>query len=287
MTQTVIPQLRMLSAAISRPFYENGLGFSVDWQHQFGPGFPLFLQLTRAGQTLFLTEHAGDCHVGGTVYFKVTDVDALFREFIGRGVVRPEPASNTPWGTREMSFMDPDGNRLRFATHPDEREADEPEAITRADMTETSMEQAHVTPLPPVPGPSVSPIIQSAARWFWWIAGLSLVNIVMSRSGSHTSFVMGLGSTTLADSLLQGRASLGYAVDALALALFVLLGIKAREGQLWAFYAGIILYALDGLIFVLVRDWMPVAFHGLALFYLARGAIALIAARQQAASQTT
>lgn len=117
MTQTVIPQLRMLSAAVSQPFYEQGMGFSVDWRHQFEPGFPLFLQLTRAGQTIFLTEHAGDCCTGGAVYFKVPDVEELYCEFVRRGIVSTEAPSDTPWGTREMAFADPDGNRLRFATH--------------------------------------------------------------------------------------------------------------------------------------------------------------------------
>lgn len=119
MVQTVIPQLRMLSAAISQPFYEQGMGFAVDWQHRFEPGLPLFLQLTRAGQTLFLTEHAGDCVAGGAAYFKVPDVDELFRDFQARGIVPCQAPSDTPWGTREMAFMDPAGNRLRFATHVD------------------------------------------------------------------------------------------------------------------------------------------------------------------------
>ena len=45
--QTVIPQLRVTDARASLSFYVDGLGFSVDWEHQFEPGFPLFLQLTR------------------------------------------------------------------------------------------------------------------------------------------------------------------------------------------------------------------------------------------------
>jgi hypothetical protein len=28
-----------------------------------------------------------------------------------------------PWGTREMAMMDPDGNRLRFATYADDENA--------------------------------------------------------------------------------------------------------------------------------------------------------------------
>lgn len=114
--QTVIPQLRITSASRSLEFYVGGLGFEVDWKHQFEPGFPLFLQLTRSGQTIFLTEHAGDCELGGAVYFVVPDVDRCFEEFSRRGVLLAEPPTDTPWGTREMLARDPDGNRLRFAS---------------------------------------------------------------------------------------------------------------------------------------------------------------------------
>lgn len=117
MTQTVIPQLRVASASRSLAFYVEGLGFAVDWKHQFEPGFPLFLQLTRAGQTIFLTEHTGDCQLGGAVYFKVPDVDECYRDFSVRSVVSIERPEDTAWGTREMLVTDPDGNRLRFATH--------------------------------------------------------------------------------------------------------------------------------------------------------------------------
>ncbi len=41
--QTVIPQLRITNASRSLEFYVNGLGFTVDWEHQFEPGFPLFV----------------------------------------------------------------------------------------------------------------------------------------------------------------------------------------------------------------------------------------------------
>ena len=116
MTQTVIPQLRIISASNSLPFYVKGLGFAVDWQHQFEPGFPLFLQLNREGQTIFLTEHTGDCEVGGAVYFVVPDVDDCFRRFSAGGVKAMEAPQDAPWGSREMVITDPDGNRLRFAT---------------------------------------------------------------------------------------------------------------------------------------------------------------------------
>ncbi len=76
MNQTVIPQLRITSASISLPFYVDGLGFALDWKCQFEPGFPVFAQITRAGQTLFLSEHTGDCQVG-VVESKLTQPRAM------------------------------------------------------------------------------------------------------------------------------------------------------------------------------------------------------------------
>ncbi len=99
----------------TRPFYTEGLGFAVDWEHRFEPGLPAFVQLTRDGLSLFLTEHAGDCQVGGAAYFVVDDVDALHAEIRARGIQPDHPPADTPWGTREMTLLDPDGNRLRFA----------------------------------------------------------------------------------------------------------------------------------------------------------------------------
>lgn len=120
--QTVIPQLRMLSAERSLPYYVGQLGFSIDWEHRFEPGYPLFVQLTRAGQTIFLSEHSGDCEPGGAVYFLVPDVDQLYLAISARGAVpgRGHAPRDTPWGTREMLLYDPDGNRLRFASERDD-----------------------------------------------------------------------------------------------------------------------------------------------------------------------
>lgn len=117
MEQTVIPQLRISDAKTSLPFYIDALGFKVDWRHQFEPGFPLFVQITRTGQTIFLTEHAGDCQIGGAVYFVVPDVDACAKQFRANGLTGFQDPAQTSWGTREMILVDPDGNRLRFASN--------------------------------------------------------------------------------------------------------------------------------------------------------------------------
>jgi catechol 2,3-dioxygenase-like lactoylglutathione lyase family enzyme len=114
--QRVTPQLRMTDWQRSRAFYVDGLGFAVEWEHRFAPGLPVFTQIARDGLALFLTEHTGDCEPGGACYIVVDDVDALYREITARGIQACEPPEDAPWGGREMLVIDPDGNRLRFAT---------------------------------------------------------------------------------------------------------------------------------------------------------------------------
>ncbi len=114
--QSVVPQLRMTDAARAQAFYIDRLGFTVDWTHQFEPGFPLFMQLTREGQTIFLSGHAGDCQPGGAVYFWVPDADAAYTAFIANGVQPVKPIEDMPWGVREFLLVDPDHNKLRFGT---------------------------------------------------------------------------------------------------------------------------------------------------------------------------
>lgn len=128
-TQTVIPQLRMTDAARSLQFYVDGLGFAVDWEHRFEPGYPLFAQLSRdsgAGkQLIFLTQHCGDCEAGGAVYFIVPDARATLAAFAARGIWPTNPLEATPWGSWEFLLTDPDGNRLRFASEQVSPAADE------------------------------------------------------------------------------------------------------------------------------------------------------------------
>ncbi len=53
------------------------------------------------------------------------------------------------------------------------------------------------------------PQIISGARWFWWIAGLSLVNSVLIHGGSDTSFVI----VFIVKGMLALRAALKAAAE--------------------------------------------------------------------------
>lgn len=128
---------------------------------------------------------------------------------------------------------------------------------------------------------AADPGIGNAARWFWWIAGLSAVNSVLIHSGSETSFLAGLGFTLVADAIFQSLKPVAFTIDALAVGFFVTMGVVALRGYRWAFLIGGILYALDGLIYLYFQDWLPFVFHLWALYCIGKGGMALHRAIKQ------
>jgi hypothetical protein len=119
----------------------------------------------------------------------------------------------------------------------------------------------------------------SGANWFYWIAGLSLVNSVSSLLGSDWRFIAGLGFTQIIDILArEGFSNAGSAVkiiafifDLLVACVFVMFGIFAGKKMTWAFGVGMLIYALDAVIFLLGMDILAIAFHVYALYCLFRG----------------
>ncbi len=120
--------------------------------------------------------------------------------------------------------------------------------------------------------------LNSGANWFFWIAGLSLVNTVLAALNADRRFILGLGITQIVDEIAKLSGGVGMitiAVNVLIAGLFILFGVQARKQKKWAFMVGMILYSLDALIFVVGVALLDVGFHILALVYLARGFKAL------------
>lgn len=115
------------------------------------------------------------------------------------------------------------------------------------------------------------PVVRSAARWFWWIAGLSLVNVVLFYSGSNTNFVVGLAMTMFASVAFASNLPVAIGLAGLTVAFYLVVGLYAQRQKLWAFYLGLAVYILDGLIYASFQDWMSVAFHALAAFFIFKG----------------
>ena len=121
----------------------------------------------------------------------------------------------------------------------------------------------------------ISARVSSGAKWFYWIAGLSLINSVIALFGGNLHFVVGLGITSVVDVIAKQTGSAGSVLDLIingfVAGVFVLFGSFALKGQKWAFLTGMALYALDGLLLLTVMDIFGVAFHAYALFAIYRG----------------
>ncbi|WP_420562387.1 glyoxalase superfamily protein [Thalassobaculum sp.] len=110
-----VPILRIFDAAKALGFYRDWLGFAVDWEHRFEPTAPLYLQVSRGGMRLHLTEHHGDCTPGSTVFVQATGLRAFHAEIMARDYPFNRPGLDpAPWGGLVMEVTDPFANRLRF-----------------------------------------------------------------------------------------------------------------------------------------------------------------------------
>jgi catechol 2,3-dioxygenase-like lactoylglutathione lyase family enzyme len=114
-TFAAIPVLRIFDVDKARDFYVGFLGFRVDWEHRFEPGFPLYMQVSRGGLILHLSEHHGDGSPGVVVVVQTTGLEAYHREVTAKGYRFMRPGLEVaPWNARVMEVIDPFGNRLRF-----------------------------------------------------------------------------------------------------------------------------------------------------------------------------
>jgi hypothetical protein len=116
--------------------------------------------------------------------------------------------------------------------------------------------------------------IKSGANWFYWIVALSGINTIIILFGGDWSFLIGLGTTQLFALIGQ---ELGWPIY-IALVVYVIVGgiivifwVFANKRHSWAFIAGIVLYGLDGLLFIVVQDWLSIAFHILAIIFIILG----------------
>jgi hypothetical protein len=125
--------------------------------------------------------------------------------------------------------------------------------------------------------------LKAGANWFYWIAAFSIINCLVTTFGGDMYFVIGLGFNHLINGIIYGLAGTDFndvdtAVKVFALIVnifvssgFILLGVFANKRYDWAFIVGMIIYALDGLIFLIISDFLSIAFHALALFWIYKG----------------
>lgn len=110
------PILRIFDEVAARAFYVDWLGFSVEFEHRFGPDMPLYLGLHRDAVLVHLTEHHGDTTPGTRLRIACSDLDSFYAEITARpypGLIPGAPQDQS-WGERDLTLTDPFGNRLTF-----------------------------------------------------------------------------------------------------------------------------------------------------------------------------
>jgi catechol 2,3-dioxygenase-like lactoylglutathione lyase family enzyme len=114
--QNVYPALRITDYEKSKAFYVDGLGFQIEREHRFAPNLPVFMTISRDGLSLYLTQHSGDCKVGGLVFLYVPDVDAFYAEITARGIKAESSPEVFEERLKDFRVIDPDGNKLDICT---------------------------------------------------------------------------------------------------------------------------------------------------------------------------
>ena len=113
--QPAIPILRIFDEAKAKDHYVGFLGFQIDWEHRPADGSPVFLQVSKDGCVLQMSEHYGDGCPGASLHVQVTMLDEFVRALHARDYKYSKPGiEETPWGHRETSIKDPFGNKIVF-----------------------------------------------------------------------------------------------------------------------------------------------------------------------------
>jgi uncharacterized glyoxalase superfamily protein PhnB len=111
------PILRIFDETKAKEFYVGFLGFRIDWEHRFEDGLPLYMQISKDGCVLHLSEHHGDATPGAAMRIETNELLAFQKQLLASAYKYARPGiEETPWGTRDMSVRDPFGNRLTFTT---------------------------------------------------------------------------------------------------------------------------------------------------------------------------
>jgi hypothetical protein len=119
----VIPVLRIFSIDKAREFYLDYAGFHLDWENRHDPGGPLYMQVSRDGLVLHLSEHYGDGSPGTCFHVEYRGVRELHAELSAKNYPYWRPGiTKTIHGTPQLTLVDPFGNKLYLG----EPESDRP-----------------------------------------------------------------------------------------------------------------------------------------------------------------
>ena len=109
----VTPILNVKSVEKSVEHYTKVLGFEKHWEWPDKDENTTFASITNGKVEIFLCE-GGQGSSGTWVYYGVTDVDGLHKQYQASRADIAEAPSDKPWNMREMLVRDLDGHVLRI-----------------------------------------------------------------------------------------------------------------------------------------------------------------------------
>jgi len=113
--QQTIPLLRIFDVAKAKDFYVGFLGMKLDWEHHFDEKAPAYIQVSREGLVLHLTEHHGDCCPGARIFVWMSGIEEFHREITSRNYNYMRPGLEVAfYNAKCVDVIDPFGNRISF-----------------------------------------------------------------------------------------------------------------------------------------------------------------------------
>jgi catechol 2,3-dioxygenase-like lactoylglutathione lyase family enzyme len=107
----VVPVIPVTSTPEAIAFYRDKLGFELAFE-----AGPDYAGVARLGVELHLDGVVNAAAGEVSVRITTAGVETLYAELEPQGVIHPEePLETKPWGLRQFSIVDLDGNRLTFA----------------------------------------------------------------------------------------------------------------------------------------------------------------------------
>ncbi len=89
------PILRIFDEGKAREFYVDFLGFKVDWEHRFEEGLPLYMQISKDGCVIHLSEHFGDGSPGAAMRIETNELAAFQQQLVAKQYKFARPGNGT------------------------------------------------------------------------------------------------------------------------------------------------------------------------------------------------
>ncbi len=109
-----VPTFRITNYKKAIEFYIDLLGFSIDWEHRFGKTEPVYMQISKNGLVLHLSENKR-YKTGVIIFVETKGIEKFHDSILNRKSKNQIPdILTTNWKTKQMEIEDPFGNLLRF-----------------------------------------------------------------------------------------------------------------------------------------------------------------------------